>query len=241
MEERGRMKKYADWTSRKTLLCPSILSADLSDLSNSIAALNDNYDMLHCDVMDGSYVPLITFGSQMVKQVSEKIDKPLDVHLMVKNPEKQIRNFVDAGACSLVFHREMSFHPQRVLSEIRSLGCFAGISLSPATPLEDVKYLLADMDMLLLMTVNPGFGGQVYLSQMTEKIRSARAMIDASGYPVRLQVDGGISRNNLGEVMRAGADMVVSGSAIFLADDPGMEAGAFQSDMRDLDRELNRV
>ncbi|MDD4542134.1 MAG: ribulose-phosphate 3-epimerase, partial [Eubacteriales bacterium] len=125
--------------------------------------------------------------------------------------------------------------------EIRSLGCYAGVSLNPATPLEDVKYLLPDMDMLLLMTVNPGFGGQTYLSQMTDKIRSARAMIDASGYRVRLQVDGGISRDNLAEVMRAGADMVVSGSAIFNDADPGLEALAFQSDMRELDRELNRV
>ncbi|NLC89108.1 MAG: ribulose-phosphate 3-epimerase, partial [Clostridiaceae bacterium] len=216
-------------------------AADLSDLSKSVAALNDNYDLLHCDVMDGSFVPLITFGSQMVKQLSEKIDKALDVHLMVENPERQIQNFVAAGASSLVFHREASLHPQRVLSEIRSSGCYAGISLSPATPLEDVKYLLPDLDLLLLMTVNPGFGGQVYLRQMTEKIRSARAMIDASGYAVRLQVDGGISRNNLGEVMRAGADMVVAGSAIFLADDPGLEAKAFQLDMRELDRELKRV
>ncbi len=235
------MKRCSDWTDRKTLLCPSILAADLSDLSKSVAALNDNYDLLHCDVMDGSFVPLITFGSQMVKQLSKKIDKALDVHLMVENPERQIQNFVAAGASSLVFHREASLHPQRVLSEIRSSGCYAGISLSPATPLEDVKYLLPDLDLLLLMTVNPGFGGQVYLRQMTEKIRSARAMIDASGYAVRLQVDGGISRNNLGEVMRAGADMVVAGSAIFLADDPGLEAKAFQLDMRELDRELKRV
>lgn len=235
------MKTFDDWTTRKTLLCPSILSADLSDLSNSVAALNDNYDMLHCDVMDGSFVPLITFGSQMVKQLSGKIDKPLDVHLMVNKPEGQVRSFAEAGACSLVFHREASLHPQRLLNEIRSLGCYAGVSLNPATPLEDVKYLLPDMDMLLLMTVNPGFGGQTYLSQMTDKIRSARAMIDASGYRVRLQVDGGISRDNLAEVMRAGADMVVSGSAIFSDADPGLEALAFQSDMRELDRELNRV
>ncbi|MDD4324434.1 MAG: ribulose-phosphate 3-epimerase [Eubacteriales bacterium] len=235
------MKTFEDWATRRTLLCPSILSADLSDLSNSVAALNDNYDMLHCDVMDGSFVPLITFGSQMVKQLSGKIDKPLDVHLMVQNPEEQVRSFAEAGVCSLVFHREASFHPQRLLNEIRSLGCYAGVSLNPATPLEDVKYLLPDMDMLLLMTVNPGFGGQAYLSQMTDKIRSARAMIDDSGYQVRLQVDGGISRDNLADVMRAGADMVVSGSAIFNAADPGLEAQAFQSDMRELDRELKRV
>ncbi|MDD4541851.1 MAG: ribulose-phosphate 3-epimerase [Eubacteriales bacterium] len=235
------MKTFEDWATRRTLLCPSILSADLSDLSNSVAALNDNYDMLHCDVMDGSFVPLITFGSQMVKQLSGKIDKPLDVHLMVQNPEEQVRSFAEAGVCSLVFHREASFHPQRLLNEIRSLGCYAGVSLNPATPLEDVKYLLPDMDMLLLMTVNPGFGGQAYLSQMTDKIRSARAMIDDSGYQVRLQVDGGISRDNLADVLRAGADMVVSGSAIFNAADPGLEAQAFQSDMRELDRELKRV
>ena len=235
------MKRCADWTRAKTLLCPSILSADLSDLSNSIAALDDNYDMLHCDVMDGSFVPLITFGSQLVRQLNEKTKKALDVHLMVINPESQIKNFADAGASSLVFHRETSFHPQRVLSEIRSLGCYAGVSLSPATPLEEVKYLLPDMDMLLLMTVNPGVGGQLYLKQMTEKIRSARAMIDESGYSVRLQVDGGISRDNLGQVIRAGADMVVSGSAIFLAENPGLEAKAFQLDMLELDRELKRV
>lgn len=235
------MQKFEDWTSAKTLLCPSILSSDLSDLSSEIERLNGNYDMLHCDVMDGSFVPLITFGSQMVEQISKKIDKPLDVHLMVKNPEEQVQHFADAGICSLVFHREASLHPQRLLNEIRSLGCYAGLSLNPATPLADVKYLLADLDMLLLMTVNPGFGGQQYLKLMTDKIRDARAMIDDSGYSVRLQVDGGISRNNLAEVMRAGADMVVSGSAIFSADDPGLEAKAFQTEMRKLDRELKRV
>lgn len=235
------MQGYEDWTTGKTLLCPSILASDLSDLSNEIDRLNDNYDMLHCDVMDGAFVPLITFGSQMVKQIREKIDKPLDVHLMVQNPEEQIQNFADAGACTLVFHREASFHPQRLLSEIRSFGCYAGLSLNPATPLEDIKYLLADLDMLLLMTVNPGFGGQSYLNLMTDKIRAARAMIDASGYPVRLQVDGGISRENLSKVIRAGADMVVSGTAIFSAEDPGLEANNFQSDMRKLDRELKRV
>lgn len=235
------MCKYEDWTSKKTLLCPSILSADLSDLSNEIARLDNNFDMLHCDVMDGSFVPMITFGSQMVQQLSKKTDKPLDVHLMVKDPEKHVKHFADAGVCTLVFHREASFHPQRLLSEIRSLGCYAGISLNPATPLEDVKFLLPDLDMLLLMTVNPGYGGQSYLDQMTEKIRSARAMIDASGYPVRLQVDGGISRANLAEVIEAGADMVVSGSAIFSKEDPGAEAALFQKDLQTLDRELGRV
>lgn len=220
---------------RTCLLCPSILSADLADLSRSLEAIGPDFDMVHCDVMDGHFVPQITFGPQLVAQLARRTDKPLDVHMMVSRPGDWVEAFAAGGAATLVFHREADDHPQRLLSRIRALGCKAGLSLNPATPLESVKWLLPDLDMLLLMTVNPGFGGQAYLPQLTEKIREARRMIDASGRFIRLQVDGGISSANVDEVLDAGADMIVAGSAIFKADDPAAAASALYRQLADHD------
>ncbi|NLB50141.1 MAG: ribulose-phosphate 3-epimerase [Clostridiaceae bacterium] len=197
------------------LLCPSILASDLADLAGSVKLLGDHFDMVHCDVMDGHYVPNLSFGPPVIEALAKHTDKPLDVHLMVTNPDDLLEAYAKAGATTLVVHVEVLRHAQRTLSRIRELGCFAGISLNPGTPLESIRWLLPDLDMVLLMSVNPGFGGQVFIPQVMDKIRELRKMIDDSGYPIRIQVDGGISSDNAAEIVRAGADMIVAGSAIF--------------------------
>ncbi|MGI6507258.1 MAG: ribulose-phosphate 3-epimerase [Saccharofermentanales bacterium] len=210
----------------RVLLCPSILSADLANLASEINALGDSIDMIHCDVMDGHFVPNLTFGSPVIKSLSKRTDKQLDVHLMVTNPDRLLKSYAEAGASTLVVHQEVVYHAQRTLSEIRALGCYAGISLNPATPLETIQWLLPDLDMILLMSVNPGFGGQSFIPQILDKIKKTRAMIDASGLPIRLQVDGGVTLDNVAEIVRAGADMIVAGSAVFGQESPKEAAEA---------------
>ncbi len=212
------------------LLCPSILSSDLADLAASVRGLEGQLDMVHCDVMDGHYVPNLTFGPPVIRALAKHTDKPLDVHLMVTNPDELLNLYAEAGATTLVVHVEAVRHAQRTLARIRELGCFAGLSLNPGTPLESVKWLLPDLDMILLMSVNPGFGGQSFIPQVMDKIREARRMIEASGYPVRLQVDGGVDPENAQDLVRAGADMLVAGSAIFGSPSP-----------KDAARELRRL
>ncbi|NLA96051.1 MAG: ribulose-phosphate 3-epimerase [Clostridiaceae bacterium] len=204
----------------RPLLCPSILASDLADLACSVKRLGSNFDMVHCDVMDGHYVPNLTFGPPIIAALSKHVDQPLDVHLMVTNPDDLLAEYVKAGATSLVVHVEVLDHAQRTLARIRELGCFAGISLNPATPLESIRWLLPDLDMVLLMSVNPGFSGQSFVPQVMDKIRELRHMINESDYSIRLQVDGGINRDNAADIVRAGADMIVAGSAIFGQDSP---------------------
>lgn len=217
----GDEKKRAVFldTSRP-LLCPSILSSDLADLAGSVKGLGDSYDMIHCDVMDGHYVPNLTFGPPVIRALARHTDKPLDVHLMVTNPDDLLEAYLAAGATTLVVHQETTRHLQRTLTRIREGGAFAGLSLNPDTPLENIRWLMPDLDLLLLMSVNPGFGGQSFIPQVMEKVRQARQLIDDSGYPIRLQVDGGITDGNAADVVRAGADMLVAGSAIFDKPDP---------------------
>ena len=204
----------------RVLLCPSILSSDLANLAEEINLLGDSIDMVHCDVMDGHFVPNLTFGPPVIKALSKRTDKQLDVHLMVTNPGKLLASYAEAGASTLVVHQEILYHAQRTLNEIRALGCYAGISLNPATPIETIQWLLPDLDMILLMSVNPGFSGQSFIPQVMEKIKKTRAMIDASGFPIRLQVDGGVTLDNAADIVRAGADMIVAGSAIFGQESP---------------------
>lgn len=226
-------KKRAVFLDRSVpLLCPSILSADLARLADSVKELGDSFDMVHCDVMDGHYVPNLTFGPPLIASLARHTDKPLDVHLMVTNPDDLLEAYAKAGATSLVVHVEAVTHIQRTLSRIRELGCFAGVSLNPSTSLETLRWLLPDLDMVLLMSVNPGFGGQFFIPQIMEKIRQARRMIDESAYPIRLQVDGGIIEDNVGDIIRAGADMIVAGSAIFGKPDPREAAGRLRRTMR---------
>lgn len=204
----------------RVLLCPSILSSDLANLAEEVNLLGDSIDMVHCDVMDGHFVPNLTFGPPVIKALSKRTDKQLDVHLMVTNPDRLLTSYAEAGASTLVVHQEVLYHAQRTLNEIRALGCYAGISLNPATPIETIQWLLPDLDMILLMSVNPGFGGQSFIPQVMEKIKKTRAMIDNSGFPIRLQVDGGVTLDNAADIVRAGADMIVAGSAIFGQESP---------------------
>jgi ribulose-phosphate 3-epimerase len=193
---------------------PQILSADFGNLEAEIAQLDpDLVDYLHIDVMDGQFVPNITIGPLVVKAISSRTNIPLDVHLMIEKPENFVEDFVRAGAHIVTVHAEACPHLQRVLQLIKQKGAKAGVSLNPATPLEALHHVLDDVDMILLMTVNPGFGGQKFIPQMIEKIKSCAALI--KDRDIDLEVDGGIKENNIKEVYDAGANVFVSGSEIF--------------------------
>jgi ribulose-phosphate 3-epimerase len=199
---------------REIKISPSLLSADFGNLEAEIAQIDPSLvHSLHVDVMDGHFVPNLTIGPLVVKAIRSRTALPLDVHLMIESPEKYLKNFIDAGASYLTIHVEATHHPQRCLQEIRQRGAKAGISLNPATPLNQIEHLLPDLDLILLMTVNPGFGGQSFIPQMIQKISDCRNMIGK--YPIELEVDGGIKLQNIGEVYDAGAEVFVSGSEIF--------------------------
>jgi len=195
-------------------LAPSLLSADFSNLEADMAMLDPQLaDYLHIDVMDGRFVPNITVGPFIVEAIKKTTSIPLDVHLMIVEPEKYLKDFVKAGASILTVHVEASTHLQRNLQVIRDLGAKAGVSLNPATPLSSIENVLPDLDLILLMTVNPGFGGQKFIPQMMDKIKACREMI--GDWPIELEVDGGIKLENIEEVWKAGAQVFVSGSGIF--------------------------
>ena len=207
-------------------IAASLLSADLSHLSRQVAAVEaGGADWMHIDVMDGRFVPPITFGRNMVAAVRQLTQLPLDVHLMVVEPERFVQSFADAGATLFTFHPEATIHAQRLLASIRSAGMRAGLALNPGTPLEFAEELIDDIDLLLVMSVNPGFGGQDYLPSATDKLRRARQMLSARGSQAFLSVDGGISRQTIAAAHRAGADTFAAGSAIFGAADPQAEIG----------------
>lgn len=185
-------------------------------------------DWLHVDVMDGRFVPNITFGVKIVETVRRLTTLPLDVHLMAVEPERLFPAFAAAGASGLTLHAEVAPHLQRQLAHIRELGCRAGVALNPSTPLSAVEDVLDDADLLLIMTVNPGFGGQAFIPHSLDKVRRARRMLDEARCPALLEVDGGIARDTIGNVWRAGADTFVAGHAIFSARDPVAEIGALR-------------
>jgi ribulose-phosphate 3-epimerase len=202
-------------------IAPSILSADLIRLKDQIAAAEaGGADWIHVDVMDGRFVPNLTFGPAIVTALRRVTQLPLDVHLMVVEPERYIEPFAEAGANVLTFHPEATIHAQRQIAAVRERGMRAGVALNPGTPLSAIEDLIVDLDLVLVMTVNPGFPGQTYISSVTDKIRRARALLDARGSEAHLEVDGGISRETIGVAARAGADTFVAGSAVFGADDP---------------------
>ncbi len=201
-------------------IAPSILSADFSRLGDEIRAVEaGGADYIHVDVMDGHFVPNITIGPLVVEAARKVTALPLDVHLMIADPDRYIPDFAAAGADIIVFHAEASFHVHRTVQLIKSLGKKAGVSLNPATPLNCLDYILDDLDLVLLMTVNPGFGGQSFIDACLPKIHALRGMLDKRGLETELEVDGGVKVSNVENISRAGADVFVAGSAVFGSSD----------------------
>ena len=197
-------------------IAPSILSADFSRLGDEIRAIEAaGADYVHIDVMDGHFVPNITIGPLIVEAVRKVTTLPLDVHLMIKNPDRYIPDFAAAGADIIVVHAEAVNHLHRSIQLVKSLGKRAGVSLNPATPLNVLNYVLDDLDLILLMTVNPGFGGQSFIDACLPKIHDLRAMLDRRGSEAELEVDGGVKLSNIAQISHAGADVFVAGSAVF--------------------------
>lgn len=215
------------------LIAPSILSADFARLGDDVRAVLDaGADMVHFDVMDNHYVPNLTIGPLICEALRNfGIEAPIDVHLMVEPVDRIIPDFARAGASYITFHPEASPHIDRSLALIRDEGCKAGLVFNPATPLHCLEHVIDKVDMVLVMSVNPGFGGQKFIRSALEKLRAARAMIDASGYEIRLEIDGGVKVDNIGEIAAAGADTFVAGSAIFGSEDYEATIAAMRSQL----------
>ena len=200
-----------------TVIAPSILSAVFARLGEEVDnVLAAGADWVHFDVMDNHYVPNLTIGPMVCQALRRHgVTAPIDVHLMVEPVDRIVPDFAEAGASLISFHPEASRHVHRTVQLIRSHGCQAGLVLNPATPVEVLDWVLEDLDMVLLMSVNPGFGGQAFIPSTLDKLRAVRAMIDKTGKPIRLEIDGGVKADNIGEIAAAGADTFVAGSAIF--------------------------
>ncbi|KRT74131.1 MAG: ribulose-5-phosphate 3-epimerase, ribulose-phosphate 3-epimerase [Deltaproteobacteria bacterium CSP1-8] len=214
-------------------IAPSLLSADFGRLAEEIAAVEKaGADLLHLDIMDGRFVPNITIGPPVVAAVKKYAKLPLDVHLMIVEPEKYLEAFADAGADVITVHAEATPHLQRAVARVRELGKKAGVSLNPSTSLSAVEWVLTDVDLVLLMTVNPGFGGQAYLPAMNGKIELLRSQLTRAGLSVDIEVDGGIKADNVSVVVRAGANVIVSGSGIFGTKEYGKTISEMRKNIR---------
>ncbi len=208
---------------QSTVIAPSILSANFARLGEEVDnVLKAGADWVHFDVMDNHYVPNLTIGPMVCEALRKHgVTAPIDVHLMVEPVDRIVPDFAKAGATLISFHPEASAHVHRTIQLIRSHGCQAGLVLNPATPVSVLEWVLEDLDMVLLMSVNPGFGGQSFIPSALEKLRRVREMIDRSGKPIRLEIDGGVKADNIGQIAAAGADTFVAGSAIFNAPGAG--------------------
>ncbi|MDH7602027.1 MAG: ribulose-phosphate 3-epimerase [Armatimonadota bacterium] len=213
--------------TKEIKILPSLLAADFRNLSKSIAAVeHSGIAGLHCDIMDGHFVPNITFGPMIVEAVRRLTDCPLYVHLMIERPEEYLEQFVEAGAASLTVHVEACVHLHRVIQRIKGLGVKAGVALNPSTPICSVQHVLEDVDLVLIMTVNPGFGGQSFIEAMLPKIEQLRCQVESTGTDIDIAVDGGIDTSTARRVVRAGANVLIAGTAVFGNDVPASKACA---------------
>ena len=215
------------------ILAPSILSADFSDLAAQVAAAEaGGADILHMDVMDGAFVPNISFGAPVIKSLVGKTKLPFDVHLMIERPELRLPDFMTPQTEYITVHQEACTHLHRVIGQIHELGAKAGVALNPATPLWSLDCVLEDLDMVLIMSVNPGFGGQKFIPQAMDKVRELAAMREAEGLSFMIELDGGVKLDNAASIAQAGVDILVAGSAVFGPGDVAGRAAAIKAQIR---------